>query len=361
MPQLVSFGPNNEGYLKSLFRSHRWKKCFMITGKRSFIKSGAKDFIDHVFKELDISMVRFSEFENNPNISDLEVGLNKVREFNPDVILAIGGGSVIDMGKLIRFFYTHVGDPFDKIYLSTHENTPLIAIPTTAGTGSEATHFAVLYDGNKRKHSIASPEVCPEYAIIHPKFTYVQNPYLTACVGFDALSQAIEAYWNKKSTSESDEYALKAIELIFDTLPETVKHPTDILRNKLSEGAYWAGRAINITKTTAPHAFSYPFTSYYGIPHGHAVAIVFPKLAIYNLMNGTIPSYKINYIKNLFGGLLIEEGDIESYINNIGLNIPSKDYDINLLLEGINMERLANNPATINFQTSKIILASILS
>ncbi len=349
MSQEVYFGTEGVTRLQELFRRNFLSKVFLVTGKRSFEGSGAKDFIENCIAPFSPELIRFYDFEVNPNIEDLLSGLKKIEEFKPDVIIAIGGGSVIDMGKLLRFFYTHDGEIFSGKYKSKGIELPLIAIPTTAGTGSEATHFAVLYDENKVKHSIADQGILPDYAIVNSELTWNQSSYLTACAGFDALAQGIEAYWNKNATEESDEYALKSIDLIYETLPKVVANPTPELRSRMSEGAFWAGKAINITKTTAPHAFSYPFTSHYGIPHGHAVALTFPYIAYYNFTKGKMFASKKKIIAKLFNASDNIFSHLKNYVNSINLRTPAKNYDVDLILSEISLERLVNNPAEINY------------
>lgn len=352
MNQLVSFGANNDSFLKDLFRSKRWKKCFMVTGKKSFETSGAKDFINDSIKENVISIGQFSDFENNPNIIDLQEGLKKIREYKPDVIVAIGGGSVIDMGKLLRFFYAHDGEILSGSYTLNNNNIPLIAVPTTAGTGSEATHFAVLYkDGIK--HSVEHKNVLPDVAFVYPPFTYNNSAYLTACTGFDALAQSIEAFWNRNATKESDEYAKKAIKLIYPNIVLAVNSPSNVIRDKMALGSYLAGKAINITKTTAPHAFSYGLTSLYGYPHGHAVAICFPEIMKLNLKNEWRCNFKKKELINYLGFDNEEASirDIESLIEKINLQKKSGYYDINKLSQTVNASRLSNNPIIISDET----------
>lgn len=343
-----------------LLHSGKWNRILLVTGKRSYESSGAEDFIKGCMAGFDGDSLRFSDFVKNPNIADLKKGLDLIRGYNPSVIIAIGGGSVMDMGKLLRFFMTNDGDILRGPYMPNGKSVPLIAVPTTAGTGAEATHFAVLYDESGKKHSIADKSMLPDYAVVYPPLTYGQSPYVTACTGFDALSQAIEAYWNKNATKESDGYAEKAMDLIYPSLPEAVNNPTRETRDRMAEGAYWAGRAINITKTTAPHAFSYPFTSHYGIPHGHAVAIVFPSIAELNLSKGKLQEEK----KKLLVDVLKIEGNAEaclrSYINNIGLVIPKKKYEVEKLLSGISLERLSNNPIEISKSEANSTLESII-
>lgn len=355
-------GSDCRNVLRGLFRKNEWGRVLLITGKRSFVESGACDLVDEVIPVSKDGIIRFSDFDNNPNIKDLRKGIACAEEFHPSVIIAIGGGSVIDMGKLIRFFYTHEGEILGGKYVGKDMDVPLIAIPTTAGTGSEATHFAVLYDEQRVKHSLADKDILPEHAFIYPELTYNQSSYLTACAGFDALAQGIEAYWNRNATPESDKYAIKAIDLIYDTLPEVVKNPTPELRGKMAEGAYWAGRAINITKTTAPHAFSYPFTAHYGIPHGHAVAIVFPVIAEMNMLSGNIPEDKVRYLFRLFK--VQEERNFDvliTYINALGLSLPKNNYNFRLLEEGVNFNRLANNPKLIDKTTVGLVISRAIN
>lgn len=357
MTQQLFIGDECVSKVCDLIHQNRWNRILLVTGKRSYETSGAESFVRDCLSGIDTEYIRFCDFASNPNITDLNKGLVLTREFNPSAIIAIGGGSVLDMAKLLRFFLTHEGDILSSAYVSNGKNIPLIAIPTTAGTGAEATHFAVLYDEQGKKHSIAEPSILPDYAVVYPLLTYGQSPYVTACSGFDALAQAVEAYWNKNATKESDGYAEKAMDLIYPSLPDAVNNPTKEVRDRMAEGAYWAGRAINITKTTAPHAFSYPFTSHYGIPHGHAVAIVFPIIAEFNMRKGTIPEEKKHRLINLFGGRESFANNLDIFLSLIGLSAPQNiDYNLDLLLGGINLERLANNPVKITESESRIFL-----
>lgn len=360
MDQKVIFESESTPVLRELLQKSKPEKVLLITGKKSFEESGAKNFIEQCLYDYQKPIVRFSNFENNPNIHDLRDALVLAKDLNPELIIAIGGGSVMDMGKLIRFFHTHEGEILNGKYQPCNHHIPLIAIPTTAGTGSEATHFAVLYDEAKTKHSIANQDILPDYAIINSNITHGQSPYLTACAGFDALAQGIEAYWNKNATEESDLYAEKAIKLIYGTLPRVVSAPNDELRAIMSQGAYWAGRAINITKTTAPHAFSYPFTAHYGIPHGHAVALTFPYIADFNFSKGDIPEWKINELCNMLNTDKSIYSTLKNYTLSIGLAVPINQYDFDMIIEGINLDRLANNPAKINKEDAWAILNKAL-
>lgn len=310
------------------------KRVFIVRGKNSYIFCGAADSMKRVSVALRVKVTEFFDFSENPKEEDAQAGLRLLKEAKPDVIIAVGGGSAIDTAKLIRHYA-----------LAEDVEAPLWAIPTTAGTGAEATKFAVVYK-NGVKHSEEAVDIQPDLAILYPPFTYGNNDYLTACTGFDALAQAIEAFWSPYATSESDKYARNAIMRIHPNLPLCVDCPNEYQRDALLKGAYFAGRAINITKTTAPHAFSYAFTSKCGYRHGHAVAITFPFFAKLNMANHP----KNEELRKLLG--LSVEIDLQKYfveyVNRIELQYMGiGDNDLHMLLSQVNLDRLKNNPVVI--------------
>jgi alcohol dehydrogenase class IV len=326
-------GENALIQLQHLLSKLHIRHIFLVRGKNSYIQSGAANELSFVWDYLGCKISEFYDFSANPKEEELQQGIKSFHAVNADCIIAVGGGSAIDMAKLIR--YHSQGGSANQI--------PLFAIPTTAGTGAEATRFAVLYkDGVK--HSIEHESILPTYAIIYPPFTYNNPPYLTACTGLDALAQAIEAFWNKNATSESKSYAIKAIQLLWEQLPLLIQSATPQLRNKVAEGAYWAGRAINITKTTAPHAYSYAFTSDYGYPHGHAVALTLP---FFIALNGNNELYKLLQIdsRNCVQ-------DMIAYLKQLNLDCNLTHVNIDNILQKVNTQRLSNNPILI---TNKIV------
>lgn len=331
MKQLLYYTTDDiQTILRGKLSSIHAERVFLVHGKGSYVACGAADVMKEVCRDLQVT--EFTDFSVNPKDEEAQNGVRLLLNVKPDVIIAIGGGSVMDMAKLIRHYASEQG-----------VTVPLWAVPTTAGTGAEATHFAVVYK-NGVKHSIEADDILPDVAILYPPFTYHNNAYLTACTGFDALAQAIEAFWNPNATDESVVYALRAISYINSVLPQCIETPSDtLLRDDLLYGAYWAGRAINITKTTAPHAFSYAFTTHCGYPHGHAVAITFPFFAELNLMNNP----KDEELRWMLG--LDKNADIKQYfidyINRIGLRYEgTKGKDLHELLSQVNLDRLKNNP-----------------
>ncbi len=313
--------------LRSLLESRQAQHVFIVHGKGSYAACGAAEIMTDVCKGLRVT--EYVDFSVNPKDEEAQTGVQLLLESKPDVMIAIGGGSAMDMSKLIRHYAAEHGYA-----------VPLWAIPTTAGTGAEATHFAVVYK-NGVKHSIEADDILPDVAILYAPFTYANSAYLTACTGFDALAQAIEAYWNPKATDESRQYSIRAINMIYKQLPECIAHPEQTnLRDEILQGAYWAGRAINITKTTAPHAFSYVFTSKYGYPHGHAVALTFP---FFMRLNGTVDLQELL-------GFTAENAvqQMETYLLSIGISVQLPGtVDVRGALQAVNLQRLANNPVPV--------------
>jgi alcohol dehydrogenase class IV len=325
---------------------------FLVRGKHSYEACGAQSHLEGIFAAEQIGVTEFYDFDTNPKMEDVEKGLSQLSATEAAAILAVGGGSVLDMAKLIRYKYTS-------------QRLPLIAVPTTAGTGAEATPFAVCYV-NGVKTSVDNPDILPDIAVLFPEFTYANSSYLTACTGFDALAQAIEAYWNVNATSVSDRYAEEAISLIWDTLPACVNHPLPELRNKMLKGAYLAGKAIAITRTTAPHAFSYAFTSKCGYPHGHAVALTFPfffelnvngwksRNTLQSQVDKSLYQEKMNrLIDTLQLDIYRLKEEFLIYIQSLRLELKVKQNNIKQLLDCVNLERLKNNPSVVGAEEIK--------
>lgn len=329
MNQKVYIGNNAIAEWQSEMQTIIPKHCFVVRGHRSFEACGGKDVIEQLQKITHCQITEFEDFSVNPKYEEAQVGLEKLLQSNADMIVAIGGGSVLDMSKLIRHMAVEQG-----------YSIPLHAMPTTAGTGAEATHFAVVYIDGK-KQSIAADDVLPDVAVVYPPFTYSNSKYQTACAGFDAVAQAIESFWAKGATDESQAYSVKALGLLWKQLPQLIQNPTEELRDQVAEGAYWAGRAINISTTTAPHAFSYAFTSHYNYPHGHAVALTFP---FFVKLNGTKELFEM--LGQSSEAVIVE---MEKYISQLGLSLClASSVDISGTLREVNLQRLANNPVELN-------------
>jgi alcohol dehydrogenase class IV len=229
-----------------------------------------------------------------------------------------------------------------------------MAVPTTSGTGSEATHFAVIYkDGEK--HSIADERLLPDYVILQPDTLKTLPIYQKKCTMLDALCQAIESWWSKKVTPESIEYSRNAINLIVANMESYLKNEAEGNKNMLT-ASNLAGKAINITTTTAPHAMSYKLTSLYGLPHGHAVALCLPKVWMYMKNHDDIARAfgKQNYEEAV---LFFEQ--MLQYLEILPPQDISRD-DLDILTDSVNVQRLNNNPVHLKKDTIKDLYKEIL-
>lgn len=350
--QKYFFGNDALANLQREIHQNSYRRVLLLRGKLSYEVCGAKMAFCEIFSFEQCQVTEWRDFQENPKIEDVERGLQLLQSKGADVIVAVGGGSVIDMAKLIRFHYSYSGDLTGKDFIRTKDLIPLMAVPTTAGTGSEATHFAVCYK-NKVKYSVEHDDILPDVACVYPQFTYSNSPYLTACTGFDALAQAIESYWNKNATTESERYAIQALEKLWHPLGKLSNgFLTEGDRDSLAEGAYWAGRAINITKTTAPHAFSYAFTTFCSYPHGHAVALTFPFFMDLNCNTNVSKDnhYKINKLLDVLGmDRDTCKNKMQTYIECIGLKYRgTKGLPLRELLDQVNLQRLGNNPVPVD-------------
>lgn len=329
------------------------KKLLLVHGKGSFVGSGAKEWLKSVYNKNKV--ISFSEFQVNPEVLDLERGIELFNKSLPDYVLAIGGGSVLDMAKMIRFFATQHIEPgtwldgTNSREIDLDCSVPLVAIPTTAGTGAEATHFAVLYK-DKVKYSVAHSLVLPDKVILAPQLSMAMSPFLTAVTGLDAFFQAVESWWSKGANDESRGYSEKAIALILKSLKSSVHNGDIESRSIMLEASYWAGKAINIAKTTACHAFSYVLTSKFGLPHGQAVAVTFPFILDFNLSK--MRQEESLVLRSLLR--LKDESPLKwggEFIRDISVDfkVPVSKEELYLIFtKNVNLERLKNNPVEID-------------
>ena len=366
-------------YLKAVLEDENPSSIFLVTGKESFQYSGAQKAIEPLLEGYQV--ISFSDFSLNPQLEDVKKGMALFKKSNSELVIAVGGGSVIDMAKSINFLAAQPGAPEEYIknqLTGKNKSKPLVAIPTTAGTGSEATHFSVVYI-EKKKYSLAHKEcMLPEYIFLDPRLTYNLPKMTTASTGIDALCQAVESYWSTQSTEESKDYAQRAITIILDHLELAVNNPSSKSREAMMEAANLAGKAINISKTTACHSVSYPMTSYFGISHGHACALTLGEMTIYNTgvtdadcLDKRGASYVAKTLEELcalFGVQSTREiqQKVNQLMDQIGLSrklvllniITSEDHDL-IVANGFNPERVKNNPRNLTEEALRDILKRI--
>jgi alcohol dehydrogenase class IV len=357
----MKYGEGELTKLASYLREKSYRNVFLVTGDIVFDVSGAKDYFESIN---DINFIIHTDFSINPEYNDIVKGIKQFRENQVDAIVALGGGSVIDMAKLINclspYSDSEIVDVIQGKIKVEKVSKPLILIPTTSGTGSEATHFAVAYYQGK-KYSVASNLILPELAVIDPKLTFSMPPYLTAVTGIDAFAQAVESYWSVGSTNESRSFAKEAIELVWENLRAAVNNNSEQAKIKMALASHLAGKAINISKTTAPHALSYYITSTYKLPHGHAVAVTLPHFVKFNYeLNSSdcndprgvdFVQSKLDEIFEFIGVKSATEAEkvITEFIKSMGVEIDTAELGIDLdaVYSNVNLERLSNNPRKI--------------
>ncbi|MGI6226596.1 MAG: iron-containing alcohol dehydrogenase [Peptococcales bacterium] len=269
-------------YLKQL----QMRKRIFIVSDPGIIKIGLVDRLETLLSHEGFITQVFQDIKPNPRDQDCILGGKVAKEFRADVIIALGGGSVIDAAKIICVLQTLGGTPQeyrgkDKI---PQPVTPLIVIPTTAGTGSEVTRSSVISDTlSKTKFTVKDVKIAPKLAIVDPELTYDLPPHLTASTGMDALVHAIEAYTCKEANPISDALALKAMELIYPNLRKAFQNgKNQIARYNLMVGSTIAGMAFSHADVAAVHCMAEAIGGLYDTPHGVANSMFLPYLIEYN-------------------------------------------------------------------------------
>lgn len=241
-------------------------RVLLVGSERGIARTGVRDRLGGRPVEI------FAGFSANPVLEDVLDGVRVLRDTGADLVVAVGGGSAMDTAKMVRLLPAERRAAVDVLRGAPIEEPavpPLVVVPTTAGTGSEVTRFATVYvDG--RKHSLDTPRARPDVAVVDPLLTATCPPALTFSCAFDALAHAVESYWSVRSTAESRRLAEEAARGLVELIA-TRRALTDRVRR--SALAIQAGRAIDRTRTTVGHAFAYPLTVRYGIPHGLACAL----------------------------------------------------------------------------------------
>ena len=352
----------------------------LVTGNSMYRASGAEQALEPILREREVT--HLTCLHTNPEDEDVRQLLNGIgNKESYQAIIAVGGGSVIDTAKLLKAFWINPLS-LDE-YLSTEDDSelspaalPLIAIPSTAGSGSEATRFAVVYK-NKKKYSVEHDELLPNFSVVIPPLLASVPQHVAASSGMDALCQGIESYWSIHSTDESRKLAAEAITLAWNWIEKAVNDRSSDALNHMAQASHLAGRAINITKTTAPHAISYPMTSYFGITHGHAVGLLTARFLTFNegvteedCLDARGPEWVKQRLREINIKLGVITGDqasdtLSKKVTSLGLEasfsqlgIKTQD-DIELIIEnGFDPERVKNNPRAINASSMRRLISS---
>lgn len=355
--QQIFDGLNN---LNKILEENNAKNILVVCDKVMFEKWPLKKMLE----DNRIKYTLFSNFGPNPKFEDIIEGIDLFKKEDCDFIISIGGGSSIDTAKVIKLY--SVVD-YNGGITENYKYNPVkhLAIPTTAGTGSESTRYSVCYY-NGKKQSITHDSIVPDYVILEPELLMGLPMYQKKATIMDALCQGIESYWSVNSTSESKEYSKKSIDIILKNLDKYLNDNTKTITSKMLHASNLAGKAINITQTTAAHAMSYKLTSLYGIAHGHAVAITLPYIWEYmndNLDKCIDPRGKkylgdvLNELKDMVGGAK----KFKKLYDSLELDKPTiSTDDLTILVESVNPVRLKNNPVSLDKEAiEKIYVESL--
>jgi alcohol dehydrogenase class IV len=340
------------------------RRVLLVCGGRSFEASGAARMLPEL--ERVAAVRRWSEFAPNTDAADLAAGLAIAAEFRPDLVLGVGGGSALDIAKLLTGYLGRVEPRHVEVAIRggdrvTGRPVRLVLAPTTSGSGSEATHFAVVYIGDE-KFSVGGDPLRPDVAILDPALSLSGSAYQRATSGIDAVAQAIESLWAAGATDASRRWARHALRLLLPAIETYVTDPDERSARAMAIGSHLAGRAIDISRTTAAHALSYGITKRFGVSHGHAVALT---LGAFLEEHSTAPPEQLQpgidpathaeamaeILTRLGAGYgqaarerfvaLLRRLGLEPSLSGIGAG--SRD-DRLALAEGVNAERLGNNP-----------------
>ncbi|MDR9769043.1 iron-containing alcohol dehydrogenase [Acetomicrobium sp.] len=287
LPTRIEYGVGVISKLGDELRLLKAQKVAIITDP-GIIKAGLLDKITSILKEEKLLYNVFDGVDPNPKDQNVERGAQVVRSFGADAMVAISGGSVIDCAKAIGVLVSHDGKrikDFEGKTAVKKQILPFIAIPTTAGTGSEVTFSAVITDTeNNYKMTVRSPFMAAKVALLDPKLTVTVPPHITASTGMDALTHAIEAYTVKVSEPVSDALALYAIELISNNLVNAVKNGEDIeARACMLVGSLLAGIAFSHSDVGSVHCMAEALGGVYDAPHGICNAVLLPYVMEYNV------------------------------------------------------------------------------
>ena len=342
VPEKIYFEAGSIAYLEKMPDIER---AFIVTDP-GMVKFGYVDrILYHLRKRLNhVHCEIFSEVESDPSFDTVKKGLELMNNFKPDVIIALGGGSPIDAAKGMWLFYENPdADPeglklkFMDIRKRTYKfpkmgsKAKMVAIPTTSGTGSEVTSFAVITDKEKnKKYPLADYELTPDVAIVDPDLVMSLPKSVTADTGMDVLTHALEAYVSVMASDYTDGLAEKAVELVFEYLREAYEHGDNkIAREKMHNASTIAGMAFTNAFLGINHSLAHKIGAEFHLPHGRINAILLPYVIRYN---STKPTKFVSFPKYEY---FIADEKYAKMAKRVGLKADTKEEGINSLIEAI--------------------------
>jgi alcohol dehydrogenase class IV len=355
------------------------RSLFLVTGASSFERSGAAAAVESALTR--VAVTRFAGVLPNPTAERLAEAIEVLRSRPCDAVVGVGGGSVLDVAKAAAALAPHPGEVVEYVVgkrrLTGPRSPRLVLIPTTAGSGSEATRFATVY-ASGRKHSLDHASLRCDVALVDPLLTYSQPRHVAASAGLDAFCHAVESSWSRRSSGRSRLLARRALQLLTGRLLVSCNEGVPAARRSIALAAHLAGRAIDISRTTTAHAMAYPLTSYHGVDHGHACALNLSWLLAHNgaITPGDVSDprgwsfarARIGEVLSMLGVAHGEDGRayVLRLIGELGLSpclqalgICEADLD-RIVSDAMSSERTANNPRRLGRDVAFQGLRSLL-
>lgn len=339
IPTRVIFGQDCIKNIGMELQALKIKRIALITDK-GVVSAGISDKIKNILSSSQIEVVKeFSEIEPDPTIEVVEKGYKEIKGLNCEALIGIGGGSVLDSAKAIDILLTYGGkvEDYCGIGLIPGDLKPLIAIPTTSGTGSEVTFYAVIKDERKKvKFGLTGPQLAAKLAFVDPKLTVTLPANQTAACGIDALSHAIEGYLSNYSQPPSQVLALKAIELIAKNLRRAVYKPKDIqAREAMALASNLAGMVLANSLAGTVHALAHSLGGLYKIPHGICCALFLTEIMRFNSLVSLDKFPDLASALGINTNLLtprtaVEEAikEVKKLIEDIGISVKLSSYGV---------------------------------
>lgn len=353
-----------------------------MTGGESLNKNGCLDEVRQVLRDAGMELLELPSLEVEPGLDYTVELAGEIHQIRPDVAIGIGGGSILDAMKAALVFDAIIHREGPAVDLTRYfpgpdapplpvRDTGMILLPTTAGTGSEVTPYASLKLESSQKglvkKSLTGPQLFADLALVDPELTWSCPSYLTACAGMDALSQSLESYWSRNARPTSRLYSLAGLKLVWEGLWSFAADPEDkFAREKLARGAYFSGVGIAHAQTTAVHATSYPLTTLFGIPHGHACALTLAEFTRYNADfffrdegKPVLDAFGVNHANEAADKIseLMGELALETRLSKLGVKAGDLD---RILATAFRPDRAGNNPVAYEAADLRRILGKVL-
>lgn len=341
LPTKLIFGPGQVEKLGKIAKQHG-RKAILVTGRSSARRTGLLGRVEELLEKAGVEYVLFDQIEPNPIYPTVDQGGDLAKKEQCDLVIALGGGSVIDAAKGIAvkavnegsiWKYVMSGDPDDTI---PKKALPIIAIPTTAGTGSEADHFAVITNPNtKEKPAIAAPVIFPRVSIVDPELMLTVPPRATAATGLDVFCHSLEGFISRFSNPITDLFNLQALNLVSSYLPRVYKDGQDLAsREKMAWASSFAGISEANAGVALLHAMEHPISGYLDVAHGEGLAALLPAYVRFSYPGNPA---KFEQVAKILGSK--EEG-VESCVQAVRDLLQRIDLDLNLRQLGVTEDLL---------------------